>query len=223
MDIDCIKPSAQVILAWNGDMSHFTNATPFRFVTKRLLEDHKKLQLVAPGGWALEVIENCFGRHNVNCEAEIVEDLHHLPSHVLVMQEGSYRGWVFDLHGAPSELPQQESMQLFMHFSRPTSDIADIISYIARRYMFDAHRFPALNGKSPEEIKMFAVQHLLNRTSAALGDMAKQCEYSDRNFQTDDFQMRHAAAKIVTDNLRLLEVLGITPEEYLKLVPMHVR
>ena len=100
-------------------------------------------------------------------------------------------------------------------------DFDTLYHLIRSTYPFDGETYPNLRDMNRPQRVDFAVRHILSHLVKQTGKIATVCEGADHvgaSADEDGFVVQGAAVKTFINAVRLAEVLGIPPDEFLELV-----
>ena len=103
------------------------------------------------------------------------------------------------------------------------SSLQQAIDYIASRFVFDEASYPLLQKLSVEERLQFSVNHSLQHMTKQLGKIATHLEDRDHGGQGNPELLKEALIKQFVNVLRLSELIGVSAEELLVLVPKYMK
>ncbi len=95
----------------------------------------------------------------------------------------------------------------------------ELMEFIGARYIFSAEHYPSLSGRSAEETRAFAINHIHLHISKSLGRIATESERHDHGGSFDDTVIKEATVKILINTLKLAQELGMTADELCETVP----
>lgn len=103
------------------------------------------------------------------------------------------------------------------------SNLQEAIDYIASHFVFDETHYPILKKLSPEEQFQFSVNHNLQHMVKQLGKIALHLEDKDHGGAGNADVLKEAVVKEFINVLRISELLGISAEELLTLIPKYIK
>ena len=103
------------------------------------------------------------------------------------------------------------------------SNLQQTIDYITSRFVFDEASYPLLQKLSVEERLQFSINHSLLHMTKQLGKIATHLEDSDHGGQGNPELLKEALIKQFINVLRLSELIGVSAEELLVLVPKYMK
>ena len=108
---------------------------------------------------------------------------------------------------------------------RKADSLQSLMSHIARVWVCNPHRYPALAGMSAEERKNFLLKHSLLHIAKTAAKVAAVCESFDHaghGSPEDEEALKVAATKMVVNALKLAEEAGLTAEELFARAPQYI-
>jgi hypothetical protein len=97
-------------------------------------------------------------------------------------------------------------------------DLQEAMDIIAARYVCSPQNYPALEGKTGQEIHDFSMNHAAVHLMKSLGKIAAQLEAQDHGEKLNQEELREATAKMYINALRIAELQGMTADELLRRV-----
>lgn len=93
-----------------------------------------------------------------------------------------------------------------------------LIAFIAKHFPFDENAYPELAGKGPEQVKIFALNHLALHFSKTAGKIATVSERVGHGAAVDVDALRQNTTKAFINALRLAELVGLSGEQLIQSV-----
>ena len=102
-------------------------------------------------------------------------------------------------------------------------ELQNLMNEIAKKYAFNSDSYPSLEGKTREEIFIFAVRHSALHMGKTLGKISTFSEAVDHGEKGSQELLEEGTVKMFINVLRLAELQNISAEQLIALVPKMMK
>lgn len=94
---------------------------------------------------------------------------------------------------------------------------------IVDKYQFNGKNYPGFDALAPDEQFLFSVEHSILHMNKSLGKLAAEAEAADHGEAMNVINLHTATVKMIVNSLRLAEILKLTPENVVEMIPIVMK